>query len=376
LELLKRVRNGASIERLRERARDEGSPRGYVELCHALVVKGRAVRALAVAQEGVRKFPRSLELADQLRLIWGQTARTELQELEGRAKDRPSPASLRALAEHYISFEELDRALECAQQLSRTYPEVVDGPLLVGCALWKRFVRDHVALDGKRALDQLRDAVAMAPRSAAAWKLLSEIWFYVGAVSHALEAVTKVLEIEPADEDAAALHSTLLGHPSKKVDEEELIRAVDDMDSPWRGYRPEDSRTATPGHLPENDVHRMLHQLSTMAGVRRLALSRIGIDLVARDGHVFPERRTQPDDLVALTAVFRRRVAAGAKRLGIGAFQESEIVLKTATVLAFGGMNAVLLAEVEPGMRSNAVIRACRDVMGRLDVAPREPQHA
>jgi hypothetical protein len=123
-------------------------------------------------------------------------------------------------------------------------------------------------------------------------------------------------------------------------------------------------------------VSRQLHQISLMAGVRSVAFSRDGVEIVARDGNVFPEKRGVPDHLVALTRTFRSRIAASTKRLGIGAFQEAEIVLENVMVLAFGGMKAALLVELEAGTRCAAVTSGCRDLMGSLDRAPGEPAHA
>lgn len=376
MELLKRVRNAATIGKLRERARVDASPRGYADLCRALVVKGRFDRALAVARDGVRKFPRSLELADQLRLVWRQAGRATLQELEGSVRENPTVDALRALAEHYVDVEELDRAVECAERIRTQHPESVAGPLVAGRALWKRFVRDRVAGDGKRTFELLRRAIEIDPRSFEAWKLLTEICFYVGAVSQALEAVAKALELEPKDEDVVAMHAHLLAYPAQDASEDDLVRAVEESDSPWSGYRGEEARDRAPEPAGDGEVSRMLHQVSILAGVRRLALSRVGIDVVAREGHVFPERRLPPDDLVALGATFRRRIAASTKRLGIGAFQECEVVLREATVLAFGGMNSVMLVELAPGAKPASVTAACRDVMGRLDVASGGPDHA
>src|SRR5262245_17932698 len=165
VEFLKKAKNAATIERLRDRARQDGSPRGYVDLCHALVVQGSSVRALSAAQEGLRRFPRSLEIADQLRLIWGQSRGPELTALEKNAKETLKADALRALVEHYFAVEELDPALETARRISTHHPELADGPCLVGRILSKRFFRDHVAADGFQALESLRKATALDPKS-------------------------------------------------------------------------------------------------------------------------------------------------------------------------------------------------------------------
>jgi tetratricopeptide (TPR) repeat protein len=375
LDFLKKVKNAATIERLRERARLDGSPRGYVDLCHALVVQGSPMRALAVAQEGVRSFPRSLELADQLRLIWGQAGRDDLNALARKAKETASAESFRALAEHYLNVEELDLALESAQQISAHHPQLPDGPCLVGRALRKRFMRDHVASDGLRALESLRRAIVVDPRSFDALHLLAETCFYIGAVQKALEAAASALAIKPTDREVATLHTLLLQLVPEEGGEGDLLRAVEENDAPWRGYRSPDARERAFEPSARAQTSRMLHQVSLLSGVRNLAFARDGLELIARDGHVFDGSRTPRDPMTSLTSTFRRRIAASTKRLGIGAVQEAEITLASATVLAFGGMNAVLLVEVDPGARTAAIVSSCRDVMGSLDRAPGGPTH-
>jgi hypothetical protein len=306
--------------------------------------------------------------------LWAQSSREERHELERRAADAGAPEALRALAEHYVGVEELDLALDCARQVSRVAGSA-EGPVLEGRTLWKRFLRDHVAADGREALAALRRGLVIDPRSREALMLIAELCFYVGAIAQAIEAADAVLAHHPGDEAATALKARLPAPPAETAEEDELLRRVEETDAPWRGYRSADGRGA-PGQVPVSDVHRMLHDLSSMAGVRKLALSRVGVDLVARDGNVFPERRSPPDPLVALTPTFRRRIAGGVKQLGIGAFQESEILLGNANILAFAGMSAVLLVELEPNARTAGVVEACRDVVGRLDGAPTEQEHA
>jgi hypothetical protein len=375
VDFLKRVKNAATIERLRDRAKNDGSPRGYVDLCHALVVQGNSAKALTVAQEGVRRFPRSLELADQLRLVWGQASRDELLDLEKKAKETHSAESLRALAEHYLNVEEFDLALETAHVLMTHHEKKADGPYLVGRALWKRFVRDHVAADGTKTLSMLRHAAALDPKSFDTLHLLAEVCFYIGAVGKGVEAAAAALAVDPDHPDVATLHGLLAQLPHETLSEADLIRAVEETDGPWRGYRSPETRHKSEEPTAKAQIARMLHQVSLFAGVRKLAFARDGHHMLARDGSVFEERRTPPEPLMALTGTFRGRIAAGTKHLGIGAFQEAEITLENATVLAFGGMNAVLLVEIEPQARTATIVAGCRDAMGSLDRAPGGPAH-
>jgi tetratricopeptide (TPR) repeat protein len=376
VEFLKKVKNAAAIDRLRERARQDGSPRSYVDLCHALVLQGNPVRALAVAQEGVRSFPRSLELADQLRLLWGQAGRDDLNELAKNAKETASADSFRALAEHYLGVEELDLAIESAQQLCMHHPQLPDGPCFVGRVLWKRFVRDHVANDGLRALESLRRAIVVDPRSFDAFSILAEACFYIGSVRRALEAAAAALAVKPSDRDTASLHALLLQLAPETESEADLLRAVEENDSPWRGYRSPEARDRSAEPSAKAQVSRLLHQISLLAGVKNVAFSREGLDIVARDGYLFEGSRTQTDTTREIASTFRRRIAPWTKRLGIGAFQEAEITLADASVLAFGGMNAVMIVEVDGVTRTAPVVASCRDLMGSLDRAPGGPNNA
>lgn len=367
VDLFRKVKNAATIERLRERAREDGSPRGYVELCRALVLQGSPMRALSVAQEGVRHFPRSLELSDQLRLIWGQAGREELNELAKTATDTKSPEAYRALAEHYFGVEELDLALESAEKLIQHHPGSADGPCLVGRALWKRFARDHVASDGRRALEELRRSIALDPKGFEAQFLLAEVCFYIGSVTDALHAAAGALAVKPSDRGAAALHALLLGFAPASATEEELLRQVEEVDGPWRGYRPPGSRDQSPETTARAHISRMLHQISLMTGVKALGFASPTAEIVARDGNVFEEKRAQRDKMADLATSFRHRIACSTKRLGIGALQEAEITLATTTVFAFAGTNAVLLVEVDGVTRAATIVSSCRDAIGSLD---------
>jgi hypothetical protein len=166
--------------------------------------------------------------------------------------------------------------------------------------------------------------------------------------------------------------------------EDELVRAVEDRDGPWRGYRPPEAREKTseavgekPAEtMPRAELSRALHGIASLAGVRALAFVREELNILARNGSVFEERRMPPEPLVKLASMFRQRISSSSKHLGIGAFQEAEVTLNKATVLAFGGMNAALLVELEPGTRAPAIVAACRDAMGSLDRAPGGSEHA
>lgn len=367
MDLFRKVKNAATIERLRERAREDGSPRGYVELCRALVLQGSPMRALSVAQEGVRCFPRSLELSDQLRLIWGQAGREELNVLARNASETKSPEAYRALAEHYLGVQELDLALQCAEKLSEQHPGSADGPCLVGRALWKRFARDHVASDGRRALEQLRRSIALDPKGFEAQFLLAELCFYIGSVTDALHAAAGALAVNPSDRGPAALHALLLGFAPASATEEELLRQVEEVDGPWRGYRPPGSRDQSSDTSARALISRMLHQISLMTGVKGLAFASPTFELIGRDGNVFEEKRMQRDKMADLAASFRNRIVCSTKRLGIGAFQEAEITLTTTTVFAFAGTSAVLLVEVDGAARAASIVSSCRDAIGSLD---------
>jgi tetratricopeptide (TPR) repeat protein len=375
VDFFRKVKNAATIEKLRERAREDGSPRGYVELCRALVLQGSPARALSVAQEGVRCFPRSLELADQLRLIWNTTGRDELNELVRAANATQSADSYRALAEHYLDVEELDLALSTAEKLVEQHASAADGPCLAGRALWKRFARDHVATDGRRALEFLRRAIALDPKCFEALFLLAELCFYVGSVTDALHAAAGALAAKPSDRAAAALHTLLLGFAPGNQTEEELLRAVEDSEGPWRGYRPPGSRDQASESPARSHISRMLHQISLMTGVRGLAFSNSAVELVGRDGNVFEEKRAQRDTMADLTSVFRNRIAASSKRLGIGALQEAEVTLSGSSVFAFAGTTSVLLVEVDPAARTAQVVPSCRDAIGSLDRSPEGSSH-
>jgi hypothetical protein len=172
------------------------------------------------------------------------------------------------------------------------------------------------------------------------------------------------------------LHALLLQLHADEAPESQLVRAVEDADAPWRGYRAPQARNTPYEPSAKARISRLLHQVSLMAGVKNLAFSRPDLELVARDGNVFESDRSRADVMGVLAAMFRERVAASTKRLGIGAMQEAEISLDGVDVLAFGGLNSVLLVEVDGSGRPATIVAECRDVMGSLDRAPGGAFHA
>jgi hypothetical protein len=236
--------------------------------------------------------------------------------------------------------------------------------------LWKRFARDHVASDGKRALEALRKAVAVDPKCFEALYFLAELCFYIGSITEAANAAAGAVAAKPSDRAAAALRAVLLTFAPGDTSEDELLRQVEETDGPWRGWRPPGSRDQASESPARAHISRMLHQISLMAGVKGLAFASPTVELIGRDGNVFTEKRAIKDPMADLASGFRGRIAASTKRLGIGALQEAEITPLRTSVFAFGGPSAVLLVEVDSGVRADAVVASCRDAIGSLDRAP------
>ncbi len=349
------------------RAPPTDGPRAILAECRALVRQGRWDRAMDAARAGVERFPRSREMADQLRLIWRQVGRGRELELVGRVDGRGDGGDFSALIDHYGQAEELDLALGVADRFCAANPDSPDAVAARARILWRRFTRDHVAADGLAAVRSWLLVVERKPNDSDAHLALAEAYYYVGAVASALHHVYALLDLRANDPDGECLKDCLTGLPLETSTIDVLIQTVEDRDRPFDAWRPRDRRRlgAAPGLKPK--LSRALRGLSELGGVERVAFVHPAHELVAMQGQVREADSSEPDPFLALAGMMRRTVSVCARRIGIGAFQETEIVSGRKTIVVVGGWSALVLVVAITSSHLDAVREAARDVAAAVD---------
>ena len=370
LGLIKRVLDVGQTHRVRRRAELDTSPRSTVELCKMLQRQGRSKAAREAAREGLMRFPYSAELRQILHSSWRQSSQKTVSDLQARISESNSAESHIALVKHYLEFDEKDSAAEACQQMVAAHGDHQDAVALAGEVLLGRFHRDHVAEDGSLGLRCLLKLVELDPTNEKAHFNLAETYYYIGAVSKAISHVDKVLEINQENEDAQSLRDVLVRLPLERANEEELLRRVEETDEASfsvplaAGQDPRE-----PG--VRGQICAALEQLSMIAGVQGVALSHRGLDVVVTEGRrTIVEADSDPAPLLSLATGFRRTASLSAKRMGIGAFEESELCWKDGWILALSAGRSIVLVEGTGSNRIPIVRAEARNFLASLTVVP------
>ncbi len=362
LGILRSVIDAVLANRLRVRAERDGTPRSTIELCAILQRQGRLASAEKVAKSGLARYPRSMELQDLVQSLWRRTGKKRLAELEKALAQSPSAQAHEALVEFFLEGEELDRAVECAKAYTQAFPKSPTAFKVLGRAHITRFHRDHVAEDGAAALRAYQRAVEADPADASGHFAIAETYYYIGVVSKALLHLYRSMELKPGQPEADKLYKTLVRLPIEKEEEHELLREVEENDEAHFRYAPSsggETQSVATG-LPEQTVREVV-RISTLAGVRRVAFSRKGQEVLAQEGQRHLVQAGAKDAFLELAAGFRRTASLSAKRMGIGAFEEAELSWAQGKVVAAASGPTIILVETDPSARLGTIASAARD---------------
>lgn len=372
LGLFKRVLDVGQTHRVRRRARIDSSPRSTIELCALLQRQGRLLAAREAAREGLIRFPYSLELRQILHATWKRSSSQVVKSLEGRIVTDDSAGDHLQLVAHYLEFGELDSAAEACQRMVERHGQNLEVVLVAAEVLLGRFHRDHVAEDGSLGLRCLLKAVEIDPKCVRAHWDLCNTYYYIGAVSKAVFHLYKVLDESPDHSEARELQKILDRLPLERLEEAELLRRVEESDE--AKFRVESQRGQDPREPGvRGAICSHLEQVSLMAGVEKTALSHRGLDVVSERGSrkIF-EANEVPDPLLSFATTFRRTASLSAKRMGIGAFEESEMCWSGGWILALAVGRSVLLVKGTGSQRIPIVRAEARNFLAGLTIAATE----
>ena len=178
--------------------------------------------------------------------------------------------------------------------------------------------------------------------------------------------VVSYAEVVLASQDSDRRHPAF----SKLFVESELLREVEENDEAHFRYVPEEGETreASDVELPAFMLTR-LEQLSLLAGVRRLAFCHRGQEILAQAGQRRVLTPTTRDSFVDLAVGFRRTASLSAKRMGIGAFEEAELVWEGGRILAAAAGPTIMLLETDPVSRLATIAAEARNFIAGCIIA-------
>lgn len=371
VNIVKRLRHRADVRKLHRRAQADPYPRSYVELCRLLLSLGMVVRAMDMAREGLERFPHSDDLRDVLRHTWRHTKAAEIEELRGRCQSSDDPRHCHDLIRCYLECEEYDEALAVAEEFSRRQPDLVDGWLLQGEVLIRRFYKDHVASDATRGIIHLKRVIDLDENCFDAHYRLTQVYHYIGAISKALFHLYKALDIEPEHEGARNLYDILINLPLEREEEAILLREVEEDGLAARGGGGAEIRSEKRAAILID-----LNRLSLLNGVVRVAFVSNDVSIVAAEGKGNFVNDPDADPLCAIARGFRRSAGISAKRMGIGAFQSAVLTAGRTTLNFHAAGSTVVLVEANDPGRSDVIRAECANFVASCLRNAKEIVHA
>ncbi len=198
----------------------------YEERGRGLLGVGRAAEALALFEEGVRRFPGDEDLLmgtamSLLKLARFEEACTVLEELR---RTRPSGEVLQALTEGYLGRGLTEEAKAAAREAAKEN----DSRLLYGLAR---------SFYGRKLY---REAFPLYERCAELAPEWSESWFGLGACEWALRrpaaaeaALRRAVDLAPEDWQARQFLGCVLSDQGRKAEAKAMLESVP-LDAPWQ----------------------------------------------------------------------------------------------------------------------------------------------
>jgi hypothetical protein len=215
-------------------------------------------------------------------------------------------------------------------------------------------------------------AVELDPTCSAAHWDLCRTYYYIGAVSRAVFHLYKVLDSEPEHEEALELQKVLVRLPLEKAGEAELLRRVEEADeATFRVPNNQGQDSREPG--VRGEICQALEQLSMLSGVRKVALSHRGLEVVVEEGsrHIC-DTAESPLPILAFGAGFRRTASLSAKRMGIGAFEEAEMCWSNGWMLAHSVGRSILILQGVGNQRIPVIRAEARNFLAGLTIVAAE----
>lgn len=376
IRIVKTIQNSAEVRRLKKRSKIDSYPRSYIELCQSLLRQGSVMRAMETAREGLERFPHSDDLRDVLRHTWRKAKGHRIDDLRKRCDDNGAQEDFVALATLYLECEEYDEALAVAEELLRRDEGSLEASALQADVLLRRFYKDHVASDARRAIVLFKLVLDANEENFGAHFELAHLYHYIGAISKALFHLYRALDIDPDHEEAAELHDVLVRLPLEDSEENSLLRKIEESEQAFPTASAEEAEQEATTPLRRAELIRDLTRLSHLNGVTRAAFVSSDLTLIARNGDCRTLAEGEEDALCELARGFRSAAAIGSKRMGIGAFQSSVLAAGRHTLQFHAVGHTVVLLESDDPSCADVIRSECMQFVASCSRNSGESVHA
>lgn len=185
LKIVKSFQRRRELQKISQAVRSEPNPRNYETLCERVLAARGADAALVIVERAQVIFPWSESLQTLAFRVRKIAAAREVAELEKAIASNPSPDLYGRLAEKQRQIGDEEEALRLCRECAVRFPDNENAYLVEGRLRCERLRRTGLVRDGLLAAEQLERAVVLNPDNMKARRLLSDLYFEVGALARA-----------------------------------------------------------------------------------------------------------------------------------------------------------------------------------------------
>ncbi|MBM3975203.1 MAG: hypothetical protein FJ301_14005 [Planctomycetes bacterium] len=265
MNLLQRIRVWRGLKRLEQRVRKEPAPNTFVDLGQAHISLGMHDKAERIAEDGLALFPSAIELRHLLECARRGGRRKRADELQTKLRRGPSPKLYEELAALHVEINDRVGLQQTCHEWSLRFPGDPGSWHALAQAHLVDFYRDLSACEGADAVRCLDRALCLQPDDRRSLRLFGALLYRIGAVRLAEARVQRLVRLDPADAEAAALLRHLGGLEDMGDDVAQLL---DDVQRAGALRHPAPSVAA---RAPEPSLAGVREGLTAVAGIDGVA---------------------------------------------------------------------------------------------------------
>ncbi|KAF0241865.1 MAG: hypothetical protein FD180_4218 [Planctomycetota bacterium] len=215
------------LEKLEAEARKNMSPATLSILAEKYYQSGEYNNAVECVRRAIERFPDSPKVKEVHAQIMRLHNQQTLAKLQKEIETRPKAETYARLADlFYRDMNDLNRALELANEGLEKFPDNEDLHLLTGLIRFVRYQADRLSQDGLKCIEHLEAASRANPMNYKACAMLARMFTEVGAFDRTTVQLNNILRFAPDDEKARRLLDKLRGMEPLGTDLEDLFKSV------------------------------------------------------------------------------------------------------------------------------------------------------
>jgi len=226
LRLIQRWLASGKVRSASRRLADDPNARHYAELAQLYAMQGSLNDALEVSTEGLRAYPKDVELRRLFDRTRQMLREGRTRELTQDLASNPRPAVWRELVELMLEDGRIPRAEEVASEWFQA-TKSAEAIYWRARARAERYFVDRTREDGRVALELAQQARDATPSDERPLRLLLEILCRVGAWSDARRILARLLELCPGETYLEARFRTVASLVASSKDLDACLREVE-----------------------------------------------------------------------------------------------------------------------------------------------------